>query len=218
MNLAFTLDRVPGLSQIGTPLLDANYGWGDRLQLKLEMPWVVVSGEPGGTRNGVGNPLLGVKWRFLDEATSGLSVSTYPQFGFNLSRSSAESGLVEKGTSFLLPVSAEKTLGPVEVNIEVGRLFRSGDASAWVGGLALGHVFGTIEALAEMFVTGGSRPEERQVLLNVGARVPLGESSTLLVSGGRSVSDGEGPRHTFAYVGIQLTRKSSQSTDLPVTR
>ena len=184
VNLALTLDRRSSSSRVGTPLIDANYGWGERLQLKLEIPWVVVAGEPGGARNGLGNPLLGVKWRFLDEATSGIAVSTYPQFGFNLLRSTADRGLSEQETSFLLPVSAMKTLGPLEINIEIGRLFQGGSSGSWVGGLALGHVFGTVEALAEMFATGGSLPEDRQVLLNVGARVPLGESSSLLVSGG----------------------------------
>jgi hypothetical protein len=151
-----------------------------------------------------------VKWRFLDEATSGVAVSTYPQFGFNLSSSSVDRRLAEDQRSFLLPVSAVKTLGTFEVNGEVGLLFRSGDPWSWVSGLALGRLFGKVEALAEVFATGGSRPEDRQVLLDIGARVPLGESSTLLLSAGRSVSDGEGPHHTFAYVGIQLTRKAAE--------
>jgi hypothetical protein len=146
VNVAMTLDRTAFLSTWGTPLVDANYGWGERVQLKLEMPWVVESDDLG-TRGGVGNPLFGVKWRFLDEDSAGIAVSTYPQFGFNLASSSADRGLVEREASFLLPVSAVKTVGPV----------------------------------------------------------PVAPSSTLLFSGGWSVAYGEGPRHTFVYLGLQLT-------------
>ncbi len=198
-----TLDRTALFSTWGTPLMDANYGWGERVQLKLEMPWVVES-DGDGTRSGIGNPLFGVKWRFLDEETAGIAVSTYPQFGFNLVSSSADRGLVEREASFLLPVSAVKTFGPVAVNVEAGRLFESAGGE-WVWGLALGHDFGRVEALAEVFGTHGGDEASRQVIVNLGGRVPVTPSSTLLFSGGWSVSEGEGLRHTFLYVGLQLT-------------
>jgi hypothetical protein len=198
------LDRTSFSSSWATPLVDANYGLGERLQLKLEMPWVVVS-DPAGTRGGIGNPLFGVKWRFLDEQTAGIAVSTYPQFGFNLSPSSADRGLVERDASFLLPVSATKTLGPVAVNAEVGRVFESGGEGEWVWGLALGHGFGGFEALAEVFGTHGDEAASNQVIVNLGGRIPFNATSTLLFSGGWSVSDGEGLRHAHLYVGVQLT-------------
>jgi hypothetical protein len=204
VNVAMTLDRTSLYSAWATPLVDANYGWGERLQLKLEMPWVVVSDELG-TRNGIGNPLFGVKWRFLDEESAGVAVSTYPQFGFNLVSSSADRGLVEREASFLLPVSAAKTVGPVGVNAEVGRVFESGGGSEWVWGLALGHAFGRFEALAEIFGMHGDDTASRQVIVNFGGRLPVAGTSTLLFSGGWSVSDGEGLRHAHLYVGLQLT-------------
>src|ERR1017187_4332787 len=120
VNVAFTLDRTSAGREIGAPLVDANYGWGERVQLKLEMPWVVVSDDLG-TRSGIGNPLLGVKWRFLDEDNAGVAVSTYPQLGFNLVSASADRGLVERETSFLLPVSAVKRIGPVSLDVEADR-------------------------------------------------------------------------------------------------
>jgi hypothetical protein len=203
VNVAMTLDRTSLLSTWGTPLVDANYGWGERVQLKLEMPWVVASDDLG-TRGGIGNPLFGVKWRFLDEDSAGIAVSTYPQFGFNLVSSSADRGLVERESSFLLPVSAVKTVGPVAVNVEVGRVFEGGGGE-WVWGLAFGHDFGRVEALAEVFGTHGGDDSSRQIIVNLGGRVPVAPSSTLLVSGGWSAADGEGPRHTFVYVGLQLT-------------
>lgn len=203
VNVAVTLDRTSLSSSWGTPLVDANYGWGERIQMKLELPWVVVS-DAGGRRGGIGNPLLGVKWRFLDEDTAGVAVATYPQLAFNVVSSSADRSLAERETRFLLPVSAVKTFGPVAVNVEVGRVFESGEGE-WVWGLALGHAFGKVEALAEVFGTGGDDAESRQVVLNLGGRVPLAATSTFLFSGGCSVSDGEGLRHAHLYVGLQFT-------------
>ena len=49
------------------PLLDLNYGVGERVQLKLK-PRLVVVDEPGcSVEAGAGNIQLGVKWRFLDQ-------------------------------------------------------------------------------------------------------------------------------------------------------
>jgi hypothetical protein len=204
VNVAATLDRTSLASSWGTPLVDANYGWGERVQLKLEMPFTVVS-DADGTRGGIGNPLFGVKWRFLDEETAGVAVSTYPQFGFNLVSSSADRGLVERETNFLLPVSAVKMVGLVALNVEVGRVFESGGGGDWVWGFALGHSFGRVEALAEVFGKHGDDAASRQLLVNFGGRVPVSAGSTFLVSGGWSLSDGEGPRHALLYLGLQLT-------------
>src|SRR2546428_5591494 len=51
-----------------TPLLDINYGLGERIQLKAEIPWMVVLQSRSGGRNqtGPGSANVGVKWRFLD--------------------------------------------------------------------------------------------------------------------------------------------------------
>ena len=207
VNVAFTMDRTSSAALYGTPLVDANYGWGERVQLKLEIPWVFLSEDGSGTRSGLGNPLLGVKWRFLDEETAGVAVSTYPQFGFNLLPSSANRGLADEDAHFLLPISAAKTVGPLELNVEVGRVFQSGGDGTWVWGVALGHVFGTVEALAEIYGTRGDDAAARQVVVNLGGRIPLSPGSVILASGGWSLSDGNGPQHAFLYLGLQLVAR-----------
>ncbi len=203
INVALTLDRTSASREIGAPLVDVNYGWGERLQLKLEIPWIVADDDAEGRRSGLGNPLLGVKWRFLDEDKAGIAVSTYPQLGFNLVSSSADRGLAERETSFLLPVSAVKRIGPVSLDVEAGRLFRTGEGF-WVWGVALGHDFGRVEALAELFGTSGPEAADRQTVLNVGGRVRVGEHATLLISAGGSIYDGEGSHHVLAYLGLQV--------------
>jgi hypothetical protein len=206
VNTAFTMDRTSGIRELGTPLVDANYGWGERVQLKLEMSWIVRTDDESGTQNGVGNPLVGVKWRFLDESTAGVAVSTYPQLELNLATSSVAKGLVEHPARFLLPVSAVKTLGSVALNLEIGGRFRSKETPQVVWGAALGREFGTkFEVLAEVFGVTGSDPQARQVLVNGGLRWRILEKSTILFSAGRSVLDGDGGgRHTVLYLGVQL--------------
>jgi hypothetical protein len=204
VNVALTLDRTSASREIGAPLVDANYGWGERVQLKLEIPWIVEDEDVEGRHSGLGNPLLGVKWRFLDEDKAGVAVSTYPQLGFNLVSSSADRGLVERETSFLLPVSAVKRVGPVSLDVEAGRLFRKG-GGFWVWGVALGRAFGKAEALAELFGSSGREAADRQMVVNLGGRFRMGERATLLLSAGGSVYDGEGPHHVVAYLGLQLT-------------
>lgn len=206
VNVAVTMDHTSLESTWGTPLVDANYGWGERIQLKLELPLVVVS-DDSGTRGGIGNPLLGVKWRFLDEEKAGVAISTYPQFGFNVVTASAHRGLADEDPHFLLPVSAVKSLGALDLNVEVGRTFRSGGVGEWVWGVAAGHHTGPVELLAEVFGSSGSSAEPRQVVLNLGGRVPVSTSSTILASAGWSLSDGDGLRHVFVYLGLQLTAR-----------
>src|SRR5436190_5177815 len=67
VNLAFTVETREREHTFETPLLDANYGLGDRIQLKVEIPWIVQHTEGAGTDRGLGNLLFGAKWRFLDE-------------------------------------------------------------------------------------------------------------------------------------------------------
>ena len=207
INTAFTMDRTSHVREMGTPLVDANYGWGERIQLKVEIPWIVRSDDRGGTRNGVGNPLFGVKWRFLDEPESGVAVSTYPQLEVNLATSSVDKGLVERPARLLLPVSAVKTFGPVAVNVEIGGNFRNGESAQLVWGAALGHEFAAaFEGLAEVVGTTGSDAAARQALVDVGFRWKIARECTILFSAGRSFQDGDGGgHHTALYIGVQLS-------------
>jgi len=43
-----------------------NYGWGDRIQLKYELPLAAGTDTTGGSGLGLGESLLGVKWRYFE--------------------------------------------------------------------------------------------------------------------------------------------------------
>jgi len=106
INIATTHFRSPGEREIEAPLLDINYGLGDRIQLKYEVPYLFDSDEGAPYRTAVGNSLIGVKWRFFQESDEkGWNISTYPQLELNNPFNSEALGLVDRGPRFLLPVN-----------------------------------------------------------------------------------------------------------------
>jgi len=110
VNLVGTLVRA-GSGRGSESLLDANYGIGDRIQLKFERPYVTESatGEP--SQKGLGATELGIKWRFVDHA--GLEMAVYPNYEFDnaFTLKDAEGVPEEKaGTSFYLPLLISKTV------------------------------------------------------------------------------------------------------------
>ena len=139
INVAFTLDKLQTESTYETPLIDLNYGVGENIQLKYEVPWLIFQEQGIGTKSGMGNSLVGVKWRFLDEDKSGVNMSVYPQFEFNPPTSSARRGLVDEGTNLLLPVEVSKKFGPVLINGELGDTIRQHGVDEWFYGLIFGY-------------------------------------------------------------------------------
>src|SRR5436190_23227779 len=78
INLAAILQKYRHASSTDLPRIDANYGVGQRLQLKVEAPWVRVSGDET-VRTGAGNAVAGVKYRFLGQEGQLIAWSVYPQ-------------------------------------------------------------------------------------------------------------------------------------------
>ena len=133
VNVAAYAERHPNERIYNAPILDANYGWGPRIQLKYQVPYLVDGTDGGPTRSGLGKSLAGVKWRFYDSGEDGLQISTYPQLEFNnpTSSLSLRRGLVDGGTRFYLPIELTKKVGPFVINPEVGYWFADKAGAAW---------------------------------------------------------------------------------------
>ena len=116
-----------------------NYGVGPRIQLKYQVPYLVVGTDDGPTRSGLGKSLAGVKWRFYDSDEKGLQISTYPQLEFNNPTSSVERGLVDSGVRFYLPIEVTKKVGAWVVNPEIGYWFADKTGAAWAAGVVAGR-------------------------------------------------------------------------------
>ena len=100
-----------------TPRIDVNYGAGERIQLKLEMPWVRLRTNEGDTsRHGLGDATAGVKWRFLGQEGTRIAWSIYPQVEFNTARSSVNNELVDAGPDLQLPTEVTVEIAHIEVS------------------------------------------------------------------------------------------------------
>ncbi len=207
VNVAFTFEKRGSERTFETPLIDANYGLGDRIQLKVEVPWILRRQENGSDESGPGNALFGVKWRFLDGKNGGLSVSTYPQVEINVSHSSADKGLVEKESGLLLPLSFQKEFGPLSANLELGHALRRGQKGRWIYGLALGHDFSErVEVIGEVFGGASARFADIGLDWNLGCRWKLARRLVILVSAGAGIAgtSEEPPTRFQSYTGVQL--------------
>lgn len=199
INFGFISELRSGEQRFELPNLDLNYGVGDRLQLKWELPWVVLRGDTA--RDGLGNSLVGVKWRFYDNEKRALAISIYPQLQFNNPNHSARRGLAEPGTAFLFPVEVTKQVGPVSLNVEAGHWF-SRDHPRWIAGFAAGHqLTPRVELLAETYHVSARRPEERDTSFDAGGRLKLAGPVLLIFAAGRGF--GAQP-HFLGYFGLQF--------------
>jgi hypothetical protein len=206
INIATLTNRTAAGDSYQLPLIDLNYGWGGRIQLKYEVPWV-IDRNAGNWPAGLGNSLLGVKWRFYDAGPSGWQVSTYPQVEFNYpSSGSPRRGLADGGTSRLLPVEFERNYESFDINFELGRWVRPApSADTWVAGAVIGHeIHKGFEVIAELHVEAAV-DSRREVIANFGSRWDFSERYTLMVSAGRDVSNSLSPTSTLiTYLGLQM--------------
>src|SRR5256885_11374942 len=120
INVGWTLSQKRNARLFAIPLLDVNYGLGERIQLKAEVPWLVLRGRGAKTQSGIGSANFGVKWRFRDKDRHGFAMSTYPQLEIRTSASSVRRGLIEQGGELLLPVEISCEKGRVAINGELG--------------------------------------------------------------------------------------------------
>jgi hypothetical protein len=188
------------------PLVDTNYGIGERVQIKLEMPWIRED-DAAGSRSGLGNGLLGVRWRFYDDGEDGWQISTYPQYQFAPSSSAAHRGLAETGTATLLPLEFVHGFAGGDINIEVGRWMRpAGQGDSWIAGLVLTHeVKKGFEVLTELHDEKAVNSSQQELIANFGARWDMSENYTLLVSAGRDLHNTLSEKASFlSYLGVQI--------------
>ena len=187
INLGWIGNRNPGAGSYQVPDFDINYGLGDRIQLKYELPIAIEETRPqpptesqpalpGSVLVGLGESLLGVKWRFYEhhpgdrwfgrnppestaQAGSGeervvdFSMGTYPQLTLDNPTSSVPNGVVPPGPDFLLPLEVNGRIGPIRLDGEVGYHFGNHALpQSWIRGAIIGHEFtDRTEAYAEIY-------------------------------------------------------------------
>ncbi|MGD0631589.1 MAG: hypothetical protein ABR987_19845 [Terracidiphilus sp.] len=225
INIGWVANHNPGNSYYQTPDIDLNYGWGDRIQLKYELPMAVYTDPNNTTHAGLGDSFPGVKWRFYEHHIAGepksdenmnFSLGTYPQVYINNPTSAVQRGLVETGPQYYLPLEATTKIGPIDFNGEVGHWFGNRRVpSRWGRGLIAGHAFSDrFELYTEIYDLQdanriGNLPKQRELTLDIGGRQTLdrGNHIRLLFLAGRSlqaVTRQNSEPNWIAYLGIQF--------------
>ena len=212
------------------PNIDVNYGLGSRIQLKYEVPLSIQEsrGSSGHVAAGLGNSLLGVKWRFyahhpkskesgqMDKRESTFGVSTYPQLLLNNHTSSVRRDIAEPGPQLLIPVEANAKIGPIRISGEFGYWFTNKDVpNSWIRGVIVGHEFRKkTELYLELYDQAATRetsvePKTRETTLGIGFRTPMVRDGSVWFMGmaGRSfvtITATNGQPSWIASVGLQL--------------
>ncbi len=198
-NFAVQFTGTGSSKEVDVPAADINYGYGDHIQLKIQMPVMEYLHDDNSSHIEAGNILVGVKARFLDEEQAGIAVSTYPQYQFsNSSLSGADQFL-----QFFLPLEAAKSFGRFHVAADFGYSF----FTAGPDGLAYGMVMGydlsePCELLLEFHGDNHFHAGLEEAILNVGMTYKLSTSFVLLASAGRTMYSLEAGGTNLAYVGI----------------
>jgi hypothetical protein len=225
INFGWMANHNPAHASYNVPNFDFNYGWGDRLQLKYEVPIATATDENNTTRAGLGESLLGIKWRPYEHHRQGepksdenmnFSLGTFPQASINNPTSSVRRGVVDPGPQYYIPVEFTARLGPVSFDGEVGRWIGNRHVpSRWGRGLIVGHEFNErFELYGEIYDLQdanriGNEAKQRQLTLDVGGRQALGRSGRmrLLFMGGRAmqaVTRENSEPSWIAYLGLQV--------------
>jgi hypothetical protein len=226
INAGWTALHNPGGSSYQVPDFDFNYGCGDRIQLKYELPIAVYTGPTNTTIAGLGESLLGVKWRYYEHRRANaktdsdkavnFSLGTYPQLSLNNPTSAVRRGVVPPGPQFLLPLEGNARIGWLRLDGEFGYWFTNQHyPQSWIRGMIAGHEFSDktelyLELHDQQDATRvDGQPKQRAATLGLGGRQALNHDNSLLLlfMGGRSfqtVTRTNGQPNWIAYIGVQF--------------
>lgn len=206
INFGFTVDRQPQSHEYETPIVDFNFGAGNRVQLKFELPYVLVNTNGGPIRSGLGNSLFGVKWRFYESKKHSFSLSTYPQLEFSNPTASVRRDLVNGAPNFLLPLEVTKKVGPLDLNAEAGYWFNSYASGGHILGLAVGHrPTERLELLGEVYDQKQVRGTVRDSTGGIGGRYEFHKQLLLLFMVGRGFHGVASQQsRLIGYLGLQF--------------
>jgi hypothetical protein len=196
-----TYDGTAGGSDTNFPVLEYSYGVLPDTQLTIGVPFVRKAPDGGPIEWGLGDVVVGVKYRFVDETDRSPQVGVSPMAV--LPTGNSNDGLGNGKTWWRLPVCLQRSWGEWTTYGSVGYVINPADG-------AKDHAFGgwlLQKDLDEKWMLGGevfARGEDTvggraTTFLNFGGSYRFSPDFKLLFSAGHSVS---GETHTIAYVGL----------------
>ena len=200
LNFSFNSDIKTNEKEFEAPLLDINYGYNERTQLKIEFPYLFSKMYNEELKSQLGDVKSGIKYRFFDEEKFPFSMSIYPQ----LEISTENLGYEE----FLFPVQFEKSFGRVVFGAELGYGYLKNNLDYFQNGILLGYGFSeNFEIMSEVnLYVNGETLEEIEGTFNFGLRYEINESVKIILSFGTGIIAPETDLKTkfISFVGMQL--------------
>ena len=204
INLAIAFEHRPGETAFDAPGIDINYGLGDRIQLTLQGGPVLLKRTDHGAIGGLGGTEAAVKWRFIDDQKTGVSMSMFPRIIFNISPSAVRRGLAEDGTRFQIPLQFAKAFPGFDLDLEWGPLVGTVGPAQWIYGVVVAvDVSKRAAVMAELHGTSRTNFQDDELAVNLGVRQRLSEHCTFIGSLGQELRSPE-PRALIGYAGMQF--------------
>jgi hypothetical protein len=204
INLAIAFEHRPGETAIDAPAIDINYGLGDRIQFTLQGGPVVLKRSERGVIGGLGGTEAAVKWRFVDDQRTGVTMSMFPRVIFNISSSGARRGLAEEGTRFQIPLQFAKAFPGFDLGLEWGPLAGTVGPAQWLYGIVVAvDVSKTAAVMAELHGMSRTNFGDDELAANIGVRQKLNDHCIFIGSLGHEVRSPE-TRAWIGYAGVQL--------------
>ena len=207
INLGASAARTIGGWSIAAPDADVNYGWGEHVQLIAAVSRITLVRDGVPNKSDIGPGLVGVKWRFIDQEVTGIAMSTFPQYSWNLSSSADQSGTAETGRRLALPLGLGIRHGNLGMYGEVTRTLLETGPNEWRYGVKFLHQCAAgVECRLEL--ERAELPKDaRQTMASVGFKWNLTESFLLKAAIGREFcrrSDAQENR--VVQLGVQILR------------
>jgi hypothetical protein len=187
----------------GSAGLDLNYGPVAGVQLTATLP-AEYSHDRGGWRSGAGDVELGVKYRFIDIPSNGVSLAIFPRVFLPTSTMADATNHAR----LLLPVWAQKEFGKTLVFGGGGFELNpgAGNRDFWLAGVAVTHAFSESVSLGgeATHQSADAVDGDASNSLGFGAVIKLRDPFSLLMSWGPSWSGGQTSYHVYAALGLNL--------------
>lgn len=206
LNLAFGGEFAGGEHAIEFPIIDLNYGIGDRVQLTYGVPYASLREEDGTgllqSAHGVGDSEFGLKYRFYDNEDRGLSLAVYPQV--RVRTPGANEAVSDGGTAYALPLILVSEFEHFSLTANIGMEFADGEHSTFASFGAGRRLTDRLAVMAEL--AGHDLDNDaRHVLINLGVRQKLSDAHSISASIGRDVDVGAGEhRLSYAMINYQM--------------
>ncbi len=213
INIVMNGDFYRSNTDYELPLFDINYGIGDNLQIKYEVPNAMSNNRS----NTLGDSKLGVKFQFYGNEVSRVQAAIYPQVQFNSpGGESSKQDLHSLGTVTTLPFLISRRLAKTRkgdvmltANIGYNKSTRADtedfvSAAVGVGAPLIRKSSILMELVTEQaFHRTADDPRQQLVKFDIGATVPLSKQLLVFALLGHSLIASDELEHTYLLTGFR---------------